>query len=165
MIAAAPKREQYLHRFFELSLVLKAVFAGCEIVAAIGAYLVPLPFLAWLVGIVTQGELAEDPRDLVANYLVHWAQHLQVGTQRFLSLYLLGHGVIKLWLIVGLLRERLWYYPVALIVFGLFIVYQLYRFSFTHSAWLLLITLVDVVVIGLTWHEYGYLHQRITPAP
>ncbi len=83
----------------------------------------------------------------------------RLGTQRFLALYLLGHGVVKLWLIVGLLRERLWYYPVALVVFALFIVYQLYRFSFTHSVWLLLISVVDVVVIGLTWHEYRYLHR------
>jgi len=35
--------------------------------------------------------------------------------------------------------------------------YQLYRFSFTQSVCLLLITLVDVIVIALTWHEYKYL--------
>ena len=77
----------------------------------------------------------------------------------FAAVYLLGHGVIKLWLIIGLLREKLWYYPTALVVFGLFIVYQLYRYSFTHSIWLLLITIVDLVVIGLTWHEYRYLRR------
>ncbi len=165
MTVLPPKQEQYLHRFFEISLVLKAVFAGGEMLAALGAFLVTPRFLSRLIGGITQAELTEDPHDLVANYLVHWAQHLSVSTQHFMALYLLSHGVIKLWLIVGLLRERMWYYPVALIVFGVFIIYQFYRFSFTHSSWLLLITIVDIVVIGLTWHEYKYLRRRITLAP
>ncbi|HVB15222.1 MAG TPA: DUF2127 domain-containing protein [Stellaceae bacterium] len=164
MTALPSKPEQYLHRFFEISLVLKAIFAGGEILAALGAFLVTPRYLPQLIEAITRAELTEDPRDLVANYLVHWAQHLSVGTQRFMALYLLSHGVIKLWVIVGLLRERLWYYPVALIVFGIFIIYQLYRFSFTQSSWLLVITAVDFVVVGLTWHEYAYLRRLRTPA-
>jgi uncharacterized membrane protein len=65
----------------------------------------------------------------------------------------------ELWLIVGLLRQKLWYYPVAIVVFSLFAVYQLYRFAFSHSVWWLLITAVDLIVIGLTWHEYKYLRR------
>jgi uncharacterized membrane protein len=71
-------------------------------------------------------------------------------TQHFAAYYLLGHGVVKLWLIVGLLKMRLWYYPVAIVVFGLFAVYQLYRFSFTHSLSLVLITVLDLAVTVLT---------------
>jgi uncharacterized membrane protein len=75
------------------------------------------------------------------------------------ALYLLIHGALKLWLVLGLLREKLWYYPTAIAVFSLFIGYQLYRFSFTHSAFLLLITAIDLVVVALTWHEYNYLRS------
>jgi hypothetical protein len=53
----------------------------------------------------------------------------------------LSHGVVKLWLIIGLLRQKLWYYPLAAAVFGLFIVYQ---YSFTNSLWLLVLSAVDV---------------------
>jgi len=162
--ALLPKQEQYLHRFFEISLVLKALFAAGETLAAIGAYFATPRFLSQITGMITQAELTEDPQDIVANYLVHWGQHLSVSTQRFMAMYLLSHGAIKLWLIVGLLRERLWYYPVALTVFGLFIVYQLHRFSFTYSVWLLVITAVDFVVVGLTWHEYRYLRGAATQA-
>jgi uncharacterized membrane protein len=38
-------------------------------------------------------------------------------------------------------------------------VYQLYRFSLSHSLWLVLITLVDLVVIALTWQEYRYVRR------
>lgn len=149
--------EKKIHLVFEVSLWFKAVFALSEIIAGVVAYFVPPQLFLTLVLWVTKEEFVEDPHDLVANFLLHTVQHLSVGTQEFAAVYLLGHGAIKLWLIVGLLRERLWYYPVAMVVFGLFIVYQLYRFTFTHSIWLLLITVLDVVIIALTWHEYRYI--------
>jgi uncharacterized membrane protein len=153
--------EHRIHLIFEVSLFLKGAFAFFEIIGGILTYLIPQAFILGLVATLTQRELTEDPRDLVATYLLHAAQHLSVGAQRFAAIYLLSHGAIKLWLIVGLLRERLWYYPTAIIVFGLFIVYQLYRFSFTHSAFLMFITVIDVVVIVLTWHEYRYLRRHL----
>ena len=153
--------EHRLHLIFEVSLLLKGAFALFEIIGGICTYVIPQAFIRGIIATLTQRELAEDPRDFVANYLLHAAQHLSVGAQHFAALYLLSHGAIKLWLIVGLLRERLWYYPTALAIFGIFIVYQVYSFSFTHSAFLLLITAIDVVVIALTWHEYGYLRSHL----
>jgi uncharacterized membrane protein len=129
--------EKYLHLAFEVSLVLKAVFAVAETLAATGAYFVTQQLLFRVVERITREELLEDPRDFIANYLFQSAQHFSVSTRNFTAIYLISHGVIKLWLIIGLLRQRLWYYPVAIAIFGLFIVYQLYRYSFTHSLWLL----------------------------
>lgn len=149
-----------LHLVFEWTLWLKAVFALSEIVAGVAAYVVPQSFLLHFVLWVTKDEFAEDPHDLVANLLLHAVQHMSVSTQKFAAVYLLGHGVIKLWLIVGLLRERLWYFPVSIAVFALFIAYQLYRYTFTHSIWLLLITVLDVAVIAITWQEYRYLLNK-----
>lgn len=151
--------EKTIHHIFAVSLWLKGVFALSEIIAGIAAYFVSQRSLLNIVVWVTKDEFAEDPRDVVANFLLHTVQHLSIGTQKFAAAYLLAHGAIKLWLIVGLLREKLWYYPIAIVVFTLFIVYQLYRFSFTHSVWLLAITALDVFVIALTWHEYRYLRR------
>ena len=157
---AATRREQRLHRFFEITLLLKALFAAGEIVAAIGVYVVPLDTVADFVGVITSAELAKHPHDLVAAHLADWAQNLSVATKHFVAFYLLSHGVVKLWVIIGLMRERLWYYPVALVLFTFFIVYQLHRYTFTHSVSLLLLTVLDLVVIALTWHEYQYLRGR-----
>jgi uncharacterized membrane protein len=155
-------KEKQIHLAFEISLLLKGTFALGQIIGGIIAFFVTKEFLLKTVSVLTQEELAEDPHDLIANYLLHSAQNMSFGAQLFVALYLLSHGSIKLWLIIGLLREKLWYYPTAIVVFGLFIVYQLYRFSFTQSLWLVLVTAVDVIVIGLTWHEYKYL-RRVSP--
>jgi len=41
---------------------------------------------------------------------------------------------------IGLLRNKVWAYPISLAVLGLFIVYQLYRFSHTHGYGLIVLT-------------------------
>jgi uncharacterized membrane protein len=35
-----------------------------------------------------------------------------------------------------------------------FVVYQLYRFLFTHSLWLIALTVLDLIVAFLIWREY-----------
>jgi hypothetical protein len=44
---------------------------------------------------------------------------------------------------------------------GLFIVYQLYRFSYTHGFGLIVLTVFDVFVIGLIWHEYRLVRRHL----
>ena len=151
--------EKNVHVAFELSLVLKGVFSLTEIAAGFFTYFVTRQFLLDLVHTISRAELMEDSRDFVANYLFHAVQGLSISSQHFTAFYLLSHGIIKLWLIIGLWRKKLKYYPAAIVVFSLFILYQVYRYSFTHSLSLLLITVLDLIVIGLTWFEYQHLHR------
>jgi uncharacterized membrane protein len=153
--------EKTTHFLFQLTLLCKGVFAVVEMLAGIGAYFVTQRFMFELVARLSEAELLRSPHDAIANYLYTSVQHFSPSTRNFTAAYLLSHGVVKLWLIVGLLRGRLWYYPLAIAVFGLFIVYQLYRFNLSHSPWLILITVVDVVVIALTWQEYRYLRRSV----
>src|SRR5260221_8606822 len=151
--------EKNIHLIFRISLFLKGAFALFETLGGILAWFVSQQSLLNFVTAITEGELIEDPRDLIANYLLQSAQHLSISSQHFIAFYLLSHGVIKLLLIIGLLSRKLWCYPSAIVVFGLFIVYQLYRFSYTHSFWLLFITILDAVIICLTWHEWKFLQR------
>jgi uncharacterized membrane protein len=148
-----------VHFAFEISLMFKGAFALAEIATSIFAYVVTTQFLLDLARVITRTELTEDPRDFVANYLLDAAQGLSVSSQHFTAFYLFNHGVVKFWLIIGLWQKKLGYYPAAIAVFGLFILYQLYRYSFAHSLLLLLITALDVAVIGLTWFEYQHLRH------
>jgi uncharacterized membrane protein len=158
-MSVAEENIRFIRLAFRVGLLIKGVFALVEITGGALAYFVSQEFLLSVITAITQDELVEDPNDFVANHLLHFVQQFSISTQYFTAVYLLSHGVLKLFLIAGLLRERLWYYPLAIIVFTLFIVYQLYRFSFTHSVWLLVITILDMVVIWLTWREYKYLRR------
>jgi uncharacterized membrane protein len=153
--------EKKFRLLFRISLLLKAAFSLLEIMGGILTYFISQQYLLRLVTTITQEELTEDPQDFVAHFLIQSAQRLSVSAQHFAAFYLLSHGVIKTGLIVGLLREKLWYYPLSIVVFGIFVAYQLFRFQVTHSLWLMAITVLDIVVIAMAWHEYQLLRRRI----
>lgn len=88
------------------------------------------------------------------------ASNFSVTTQNFYAFYLLSHGIVKLALVVALLKDQLWAYPASLVVLGLFIAYQLYRFSYTGSAGLIILTVFDLFVMVLIWHEYRLVRHH-----
>jgi uncharacterized membrane protein len=55
-------------------------------------------------------------------------------------------------------------YPASLVALALFIAYQIYRFSYTQSAGLIALTVFDVIVMGLIWHEYRLVRRHIMAA-
>jgi len=153
--------EKNIHRIFDISLVLKGLYSLFEIVGGVLILLVSQQSIFHFVLAITQEELSEDPKDFVANYLIKAAQHFSISSQYFIAIYLLLHGIIKGLLIIGLLKKKLWAYPTAIGVFSLFCVYQIFEFTQTYSLWLLLLTLLDIVIIALTWREYGYVKKSV----
>ena len=154
--------ERRIHQIFEISVLLKGVHALIECIGGLVLAFISTSAIASLVNSLTQEELIEDPNDFVAAHLLSLAQNFTVSTQHFYAFYLLSHGLIKVFLVIGLLRNKLWAYPVSLVVLGLFIVYQLYRFSYTHGFGLIFLTVFDVFVMGLIWHEYRLVRRHLT---
>jgi uncharacterized membrane protein len=153
--------ERRVHQVFQISILLKGVHAVIECVAGLVLALIQTSTIVKVANAVTQDELIEDPNDFVARHLLALAQNFSVQTKHFYSFYLLSHGAVKLLLIIGLLKGRLWSYPASLIVLALFILYQLYRFSYTHGAGLIVLTVFDIFVMGLIWHEYGLVSRHL----
>jgi uncharacterized membrane protein len=151
-------REKYIHRIFIGGVLLKALNGVLEIVG--GVLLLFTGAFVQIVEILIRNELIEDPADFVATHIQHYLPLFTGHAQLFAAVYLLSHGVIKIVLVAGLLRNKLWAYPAAIVVFILFIVYQMYRFTFTHSIFLILFTIFDIFVIALTWHEYKYFKKH-----
>ncbi len=153
--------ERRIHRIFQVSVILKGLHAVIECVGGIALYLISTSTIAHWANLVTQEELAEDPRDFVATHLLGAAQHLSVGTETFYAFYLLSHGLVKVLLVVGLLKEKLWAYPASLVVLAAFIAYQGYRYSYTHAIGLVVLTVFDIVIIVLVWHEWRILRRHL----
>lgn len=153
--------ERRIHQVFLLSILLKGAHAVIECAGGIALALVSTDTIARLVDRFTQEELIEDPNDILATHLLGWAQDFSVASKHFYAFYLLSHGLVKLLLVIGLLKGKLWAYPASLVVFGLFIVYQLYRFSYTHGAGLIALTVLDLVVMLVVWHEYNLVRRHL----
>jgi uncharacterized membrane protein len=153
--------ERRIHQIFQVSVLLKGAHALIECLGGIALALVSTGSIANFVNAITQDELIKDPNDFVATHLLAMAHNFSVQTQHFYAFYLLSHGLVKVALVVGLLKEKLLAYPASLIVLTLFVLYQLYRFSYTHGLGLIVLTLFDIVVMGLIWHEYGLMRRHL----
>lgn len=154
-------REKTIHRIFDVSVALKGLHALVEIAGGIALYLVSTETIVGLINRYSQDEVIEDPHDFIATHLLKFAEGFSVEKHDFYAFYLLTHGLVKLVVVAGLLREKLWAYPASFLVFGAFIAYQLYRYSFTHDFSLILLSIFDLFVIGLAIHEYRLLKRHL----
>jgi uncharacterized membrane protein len=142
------------HRLFLLSVWSKGIVGLVETIGGLLLLFIPHTGLNALVVFLTAPELAEDPSDRLAILLQRMVHDLATDTKLFASGYLIVHGIIKVFLVAGLLRRRLWSYPVSLWFLAGFIAYQAYRFFFTRSLWMIALTVVDLIVAFLIWREY-----------
>jgi len=145
---------QHVHRLFAVSILIKGVDGVLETIGGILLMFVSPEALNSLVLFLTAHELSDHPDDWVATSLRHAVHNLSSDTKLFVSGYLVAHGLVKVFLVAGLLRQKLWAYPAALWFLGIFILYQLYRFSHTHSLGLLVLSAFDLFVASLVGLEY-----------
>ena len=155
-------KEKDIFYLFEGSVILKGIHAIIEVIGGFLILFVSQNFIIQTILGITHDELSEDSRDFFANYLVHAAQNFSINSKHFIAFYLLSHGIIKGILIWNLLKKKLWAYPASMIVFSLFMVYQIVRYTYTHSIWLIVFTLFDLLTIWLIWHEYKIQKKRIS---
>ncbi len=151
------RKDRVIHLFFDIGVIAKGIDGALEIVGGAVLMFLSSTQLYGIVHFLTQHELSEDPRDRIAQYLLHSTHSLASGTRVFAASYLLWHGAVKVVLVAGLLRKQRWAYPLAIGAFLLFLVYQLYRYSHTHAVELLVLSVADVLVIALTWLEFRRL--------
>jgi uncharacterized membrane protein len=103
---------------------------------------------------LTYRELLEDPRDLVAGYILRVTENLSLNSKQAAAYFLLSHGVIKLVLVLAVLRGYGWGYPAFMAALTILIGYQSYQLALGFSVGLFALTVLDVAVLWLTWHEY-----------
>jgi uncharacterized membrane protein len=99
-------------------------------------------------------ELAEDPGDIIAHYVLTLMGNVSPASKLFAVAYLLSHGIVKLFIVVTIWLRHLWAYPLAGVVFAGFIVYQMVRFAETYSLWMIALTALDLIIIALLPPEY-----------
>jgi uncharacterized membrane protein len=156
----AISKRQAVHWMFDAAVLIKAVNGVLEIA---GGYLLRFKpgWIGPTVASWAEALLAHHPANWLAQRIAHWGDGLTADTEHFASVYLIGHGVAKVFIAWGLIREKLWAFPTGLIVFGVLILYQVYRLTHTHSPTLAFLIVVDVAVCYLIWREYGFRREGI----
>lgn len=150
-----------LHDSFEISLGIKALLAIPETIAGLILFFVGPDTIVDFLANFSQERLSSGAHDYIFNTLLGWSEQFSLSAQMFISFYLLSHGIIKLFVIGSLWKEKRWAFPVGITFFFLFIAYQMYEYFFNHSLWLIILSVFDIVVIYLTWNEYQRVKTKI----
>lgn len=154
-------RGEIEHIVFWTGILLKTADAVLEVVGGIALLFISAQTINNVVHGLVQPELAEDPGDLLARYILKLMGHVSPTSKMFAVVYLLVHGAVKLVIVGTIWLRQLWGYPLAGAVFSAFAVYQMVRFAYTYSIMMILLTVLDVIIIALLWPEYHRLKLEI----
>ena len=153
-------RRPLRERLFHVGISLKLLDGVIETVGGIILWIIgPGTIINWVFRI-TQDEINEEPNNFVSTHLRQAANHISLAGEHFIAVYLFLHGVVKIVVVLALFRNKLWAYPLSLVVFGGFVVYQVYRFTETHAIGLILLSAFDLAVLWLIWLEYRAARRR-----
>jgi len=142
---------------FYSGMFIKAVNAFIEFLGGILMIALNHESINRLIELIALPELRQDPKDVLMNYLIALGQNLSIGSQHSIAVYMLLHGSIKMAAIYLLWNKKIWAYKPAVVVFGLFIAYEVYSFAHSKSVLMLLIIIIDAAIIALIILEYKHL--------
>jgi uncharacterized membrane protein len=148
------QRKSILHQSFEVGISLKGVGALFEIASGLLLWFVKPSQMNEIVRRLGENLLADAPHHPFAVHVLNASHRFADNGTEFASMYLLAHGVVKLVLVICLMLNKIWAYPLTIAVFTAFMVYQVHRFTHTHSWALIWLTAFDAVIVYLTWQEY-----------
>ena len=148
-------------KLFKVAVALKGLDGLGQLVLGIVLIFIPPTLITGLANDVVTRDLLGDPNGTLSTHLQTAAHDFADGTSRTFAIgYLLLHAVIKLGLVAALLRKVLPLYPVAAVVLGAFVVYEIVRAVHTHSIALPIFAAIDVVIIVLVVREYFQLRRE-----
>jgi uncharacterized membrane protein len=153
---ARERREFVLDWVFLIGVLLKGLDGLVEVLAGVPALFVTPGQLSELARAVTAGELAEDPHDLIANLILRESHTLGAGGLFIGGLYLAVHGAVKVAIVIALVRGSRRVYPWAIAVLTALLVLQIVDLGVSYSTGVLVLSIVDVMIIWLTWREWRH---------
>lgn len=107
-----------------------------------------------------RSEFFEEPREHFIHAVGPFTHHFSFEVTYFLAIYMIFWGIIDVFLSIQLLRLKLWAFPLTMWLIALFIVYETYRYTHTHSLILLAIIIIDLGLIWLINGEYRRVQAR-----
>ena len=143
-----------LDRWFKIVVIFKGIDGALELIGGLALLVVPSSALHQAIITVSQNAFIVQ-HDWLTHAATSLGHNFTPGIQWYTAIYLLLHGLIKVGLVVALLSRRYAWYPAAIVILSLFMVYQIYRI-FTEGQWLFdgILTLIDGAAVWLAILEY-----------
>jgi len=149
---------------YEFGIIIKGIDGSLELLGALLLLVIPRSAILHLTTWITRTELASDPHDFIAMHIFKAGFDLAHHSHGFAVLFLLTHGAVKVGLVVALLRQKHWAYPIALVALGLFLIYQIYLVFAHATISMIFLSILDALIIWLVWREWQKVKAGAVPA-
>lgn len=149
-------------RLFRFSMWWRIVYGIFRtILGCILLRLIDVPFVD-ILHHISKHELKQDPTDTLFYFLNTFLLAHPFKVTTFIAAYMIFWGVMDIVLSVCLLRHYLPAFPISIGLIGIFVTYELFRLTHTHSAILLTFIIIDTVIAWLIYREYNKVRRYFT---
>jgi uncharacterized membrane protein len=157
------RHSKYFELIYRIGVAIKGMDGLVELIAGLALVISPSIVHTILMNLMGRAQVHDGKAFyVISEYIARLDNDLTKSGLLFLTIFLIGHGVVKLVLVYCLLRRYIHAYPYALSVLCLFLLYQLYvlvQDPLSIGMWLF--TILDIVIIWLVWGEYKDLKEKI----
>jgi uncharacterized membrane protein len=155
------EEEKEIYQFFRIGIILKGLVSLGEVVMGTLLFFIPASAIISLIQMIREF-LSAPQYNFITGHLDTLANEFTAGAVLFIALYLLSRGLVKVFIIWGLLRNKLWAYPTSLVILSLFVLFQIYQIFSGQTSLIIAITIFDLVVMYFIWREYKIIkaHQK-----
>lgn len=154
MIKWNEKETKLVDTSFSIMLYLKTLFAVGQVVAGVLLYYFKPTQIKHLLFLLTEGEVHGGIHGFISAHFLKISSYINDSASHLAAIYLLIHGGIKLVALILLHKEKLFAYPLSILVFVGFIIFQLREYFSSYSILMIFLCVFDVIMIILTWLEY-----------
>lgn len=148
------KPQTLLDKTYEIGILIKGIDGLLELTGGILVLALSPQTINGITAFLTEDALQENPHSFWALRLAKAGHHLASNGHVFAAAFLLTHGLVKVVLVTCLLLNKLWAYPWALGVLGLFLVYQVYLLVTQPTFSMAFLSVLDAIIIWLVWREW-----------
>ena len=141
-------------KLFKVAIAIKGLDGLGQLVLGIVLIFIPPTLITGLANDVVTRDLLGDPSGTLSTHLQTAAHDFADGSSRAFAIVLTEAATAVL------PRKVLPLYPVACVVLGAFVVYEIFRAVRTHSIALPIFAAIDVVIIILVIREYAQLRRE-----
>jgi uncharacterized membrane protein len=143
-----------LDKTYEIGILIKGIDGVLELIGGVLVLVINPHTITGITNFLTQDALENNPHNFIAVHIAKTGHHLAAGHNIFAAAFLLTHGLVKVVLVACLLLNKLWAYPWAIVVLGLFLVYQAYLLVTQPTFGMAFLTILDIIIIGLIYREW-----------
>lgn len=151
------KKELVLDDLFYIGMRWRVLYGIARFVFGLALLRVVGTSVSELMNPLMNHEFAEGHRDILYRFVSHTLTHHPIEITYFIALYFVIWGFVDAALSLAVIYKKPVAYIASMVLIVVFTIYEVWRYTHTHSLILLGIIIIDIGLVVLLHHEYRKL--------